>query len=75
MLCNYGLHNVEKSVVLEERVRCWGKLGGGADHKFDSGRVVGEKREDMASDCSIIWKDILVKLSVEDAASITRRTM
>lgn len=50
MLCNDGLQDVKKSVVLGKRVRCWGKLGGGADRELVSRRRVGKKGEDVAVD-------------------------
>ena len=62
-------------MILGERIGCWGKLGGGADRKLGCGRHIGEKREDMAVERSIVRKDILVKLLVGDARSIIRRTM
>lgn len=48
MLCNDRLQDVEESVVLDERVGCWGKLGGSTDGKLGFGRLVGQEREDMA---------------------------
>ena len=75
MLCNDGLQDVKKSMVLGERVGCWGELGGAADCKLGSGRRVREKRENMAVEGLIVWKDILLGLSVGDASSIARRTM
>ena len=42
MLCNDGLQDVKESVVLGERVGCWGKLGGGADRQLGSRRCIGE---------------------------------
>ena len=60
MLCNDRLHDVKKSMVLGERVGCWGKLGGSTNGKFDFRRRVGKKREDMAVDGSVVGKDILV---------------
>lgn len=50
MLCDDGLHYVKESVVLGERVGCWGDLGGAANRKLGPERGVGEKREDMAVD-------------------------
>lgn len=70
MLCNDRVQDVKEFVVLGERVRCRGKLGGGANCKLGSRRHVGEKRENMASECPVIWKDILVTLSVVDVRSI-----
>lgn len=67
MLCNDGMQDVKKSMVLGERIGCWGEFGGGADRKLGSGRRVGEKRENMAVEGLIVWKDILVGLSVGDA--------
>ena len=60
MLCNDRLQDVKKSVVLGERVGCWGKLGGGANGDFNFWRRVGKKGEDMAVDGSVVWKNILV---------------
>lgn len=74
-MCYDGLQDVKKFVVLGEGVWRWGKFSGAADGKLGSGRRVGKKREDMAADRSIIWEDILVKVSVVDARSIARRTM
>lgn len=48
MLCNDRLQDVKESVVLGERVGCWGKLGGSADSKLGFGRLVGQEGEDVA---------------------------
>ena len=60
MLCNDRLHDVKKSVVLGERVGCWGKLGGGTNSNFDFRRRVGKKREDVTVDGPVVREDILV---------------
>ena len=75
MLGNDGVQDVKEFVVLGERVGCRGKLGCDANCKLDSRRRVGEKRENMASECPVVWKDILVRLSVADVGSIARLTM
>ena len=69
MLCNDGLQDVKESVVLDKRVGCGGKLGGGANGKFGFRGRVREEGEDMAVDGSVIRKDILMPLAVGDAAS------
>ena len=62
-------------MVLGERVRSWGKLGGGADGKLNFGRRVRKKGEDVTDGWSVVWKDILIKLSAGDAVKIARHTM
>lgn len=61
MLRYDGLQDVQKSMVLGEGVRCWGKLGAGADGKLGSGRCVGEKGEEVAGDGAVVWKDVLAQ--------------
>ena len=56
-------------MVLGKRVGCGGKLGGSADGEFGFRRRIREEREDMAVDGSIVWKDILIPLAVEDVVS------
>lgn len=75
MLRNDRLQDFEESVVLGERVGCWGKLGGSAHGKLGFRRLVGQEREDVAVCGSLVWKDILMSLTVGDAASIARRTI
>lgn len=69
MLCDDGLQNVKESVVLGKGVGCGRKLGGSANGKFRFRRGVREEREDVTVEGPVIWKDILIRLAVGDAAS------
>lgn len=75
MLCNDRLQDVKESVVLGEGVGCWGKLGGSADGKLGFGRLVVKEGEDMAVYGWLVWKDILMSLTVGDAAGIAGHTI
>ena len=63
MLCNDGLQDAKKSVVLRERIGCWGKLGGSSNRKLGYWGLVGEKSKDPVIGRSVFWEDVLVDTS------------